>query len=349
MKQNIAHNSAPASQKMNGKEQRKILVIGSINVDLVFKTEHLPLRGETIFSTHFETHFGGKGANQAFTAGKIGYKENLEVTLLGAVGEDNYGQDSLANLKKNGCVNVEHIFTLPEVSTGLANIVVAKNGDNTIIVNSGANFAIAQKSALYGGEVQFIERAQALIDQHDIILFQLELPISIVESLIIYAKSQAKEVILNPAPAPLHPLSEKVLKSVDYLIPNETELAALVGKKLFNKGETTIEAIIEAGREWFPISGVKNLIITLGEAGSYFISEEKEFKMNSYRVKALDSTCAGDSFIGSFAVELALGSSIEEALDFASQVSAVVVTKAGAQSSIPDRTEVEAFKLSFTV
>lgn len=340
-------NTQAQDVELTSKNRDRVLVIGSINVDIVFKTRALPLRGETLFSKSFETHFGGKGANQAFTAGKIGKERAIEVTFLGAVGEDNYGRESLENLKNNGNVNIEHIMTIPNVSTGLANIVVADNGDNTIIVNSGANFAIAEPRGDYNGSESFIARAKPIIDAHEIILFQLELPLPIVEALMIYAKSKGKCVILNPAPAPLTPLSSEALSAVDFLIPNETELAALAGAAHF-KGEEnlktpTVEETITAGKAWFPHSGVNNLIITLGEAGAYFINQEEAFAIRSYPVEAVDTTCAGDSFIGTFAAELAAGSTLKTALDFASRVSAVVVTKSGAQSSIPDRQEVEAF------
>src|SRR5699024_5861897 len=163
---------------------KKILVIGSINVDLVFNTEHLPLKGETLFAKHFETHFGGKGANQDFTAGRLG----ADVELMGVVGDDDDGRTSKHNLQHNGCVAVDRIAMTDKFTTGIANIVVAKNGDNHIIVNSGANFHF---------EPDYIDTIKTVIDEKKIIIFQLKITIEAVETLANYAKDNGTTIILN--------------------------------------------------------------------------------------------------------------------------------------------------------
>lgn len=302
---------------------KKILVIGSINVDLVFNTEHLPLKGETLFAKHFETHFGGKGANQAFTAGRLG----ADVELMGVVGDDDYGRTSKHNLQHNGCVAVDRIAMTDKFTTGIANIVVAKNGDNHIIVNSGANFHF---------EPDYIDTIKTVIDEKDIIIFQLEIPLEVVETLAKYAKDNGKTVILNPAPGAK--LSDELLQNTDYLVPNETELAILSGLPT-----NTPEKAIAAAKMLQKAHKIPALIVTLGEHGSYFVKADEALHIPIHKVSAVDTTCAGDSYIGAFAYMLAKGAPTREALQFAAKVSALVVTKKGAQSSVPTLSEVEAY------
>ncbi|AUF83269.1 ribokinase [Mesoplasma syrphidae] len=303
----------------------KIVVIGSLNVDSVFKVKKIPKPGATIFSSSFEYHFGGKGANQAYTIGKLGG----DVELLGVVGNDEYGSKILQHLNKEANVKIDQIRVSSKFFTGMANIIVDDFGDNQIIVHSGANFDFDSK---------YLETIKKVIDLKEIIILQLEIPLNIVEDIINYAHEQQKIVILNPAPVQSN--CEKFLSKVDYLIPNETELEILMNQKFESQSQ-----FLEAAQKFVKEKHIKNLIVTLGAAGSYLITQNVCKFINVYKANAVDSTCAGDSYLGAFATKLSQGIAIEDALDYAALVSAIVVTKNGAQSSIPSQEEIEKVKL----
>lgn len=300
---------------------KKILVIGSLNMDLVTMSERHPKLGETIIGKSFFQIPGGKGGNQAVAIAKLGG----EVTMFGCVGKDSYGEILIEELKKNN-VNIECIKK-GEKNTGIATIVVDENADNTIIVVPGANFEITTND---------IDKNIDLIKNADIVLLQLEIPIDVVEYILKKSKEYNKITVLNPAPA--EKLSIDIIKNVDYLVPNETELELLSGILIDSE-----EEVLVASKKLMDM-GVKNLIVTMGKNGSIFVGMDKVVKVGIHRVKAVDPTAAGDSFIGGVIRMMAEGKNIEEAMEFGAKVGAITVTKEGAQSSLPTWDEVLNYK-----
>ena len=297
---------------------KKVLVIGSLNMDLVTMSSRHPKLGETIIGKEYFEIPGGKGGNQAVAIAKLGG----DVTMFGCVGEDPHGDRLISGLEENK-IDIQHIKK-GKKSTGIATIVVDDNADNTIIVVPGANFELTKKD---------IDKNIELIKNTDIVLLQLEIPLDVVEYILEKSKEYGKTTILNPAPA--ENLSDNIIKNVDYLVPNETEL------ELLSKMKTSTEKeILEAGKKMMEL-GVKNLIVTMGKNGSMFISEKENFKVGIHKVKAVDPTAAGDSFIGGVIRILADGKEIKEAMEFGAKIGAITVTREGAQSSLPTWEEVE--------
>ncbi len=270
---------------------KKVLVIGSLNMDLVTMSSRHPKLGETIIGKEYFEIPGGKGGNQAVAIAKLGG----DVTMFGCVGEDPHGDRLISGLEENK-IDIQHIKK-GKKSTGIATIVVDDNADNTIIVVPGANFELTKKD---------IDKNIDLVKNTDIVLLQLEIPLDVVEYILEKSKEYGKTTILNPAPA--ENLSDNIIKNVDYLVPNETEL------ELLSKMKTSTEKeILEAGKKMMEL-GVKNLIVTMGKNGSMFISEKENFKVGIHKVKAVDPTAAGDSFIGGVIRMLAEGKEIKEAM-----------------------------------
>lgn len=299
---------------------KKVVVVGSINMDLVTMCQRVPKAGETIFGDRFFQVPGGKGANQGVAMRKLGTK----VTMLGKVGEDSFGND-LINSMKNSGVNTDYIERSKN-STGIAKIIVEANGQNRILVVSGANMDV---------DKEYIDRHIDVIKDADIVVTQLELPLPTVEYVLGKAKEFDKLTILNPAPA--EPLNEKIIRSSDIIIPNETELSFIT------RMPTDTDEEIKAACEKLLDIGVKELIVTLGSKGSLHINREKSQFHSAYMVKAIDTTAAGDSFIGGF-VKALNKNNIDEAIEFGTKVSAIAVTRIGAQSSIPTLKEVNEFQ-----
>lgn len=299
---------------------KKVVVVGSINMDLVTRCKRAPKGGETLFGEEFSQVPGGKGANQAVTIGKLG----TNVIMLGKIGKDSFGKDMLASMEKNG-VNIQHIEE-GEKATGIAKIIVEESGQNRILVVAGANSEV---------DKEYVDRHLAAIKESDIVVTQLEIPIETVEYTLKKAKEFGKITILNPAPA--RELSDEIIKNSDFIIPNESELALITGMAV-----ETEEEIKKAGKKLLDM-GVKNLIITLGSKGSLHLNRDKCEFHSAYKVKAIDTTAAGDSFIGGVVRELN-GDNISEAIEFGTKVSAIAVTKKGAQTSIPTIEEVIEFK-----
>lgn len=295
----------------------KVLVIGSLNVDLVTHVPHLPKAGETISSEKFQTNFGGKGANQAVALARLG----ADTTMIGKVGNDDYGQSLLNNLKQSG-VNTSSILE-DDGPTGMAFINVSADGENNIVLVSGANHKL---------QTSDIDQNRVLIEQSDIIIMQLEIPLEVVEYVLELAGELQKKVILNPAPA--QKLTKAMLEKVHTLIPNETELQLLTGMPVSTEAE-----ILSAGY-YLKALGIKKVVITAGEKGSYVINDDGEHHVPSFKVNVVDTTAAGDSFIAAFIVAEIKGSSDVEAAQFANKVSSIVITREGAQSSIPTLEEV---------
>ena len=300
---------------------KKALVIGSLNMDMTVKVEELPKLGETIFGNDFYESCGGKGANQAVAVSKLGMKTEM----IGMVGKDSQGEKLIQNLNKYGIIS-DNVIKSDEL-TGRAIITVDKRGDNNIIVIPGSNFKITK---------EHIQDKQDVIASSDVVILQNEIPSETVEFSLLKAKELGKITIFNPAPA--RKLSEKVFKNTDYLILNETEMEEIFEIE-FNDKEYT-EKISGKKKEY----GIKNIILTLGDKGSILFSEDNNIKKyDVYKVKAVDTTAAGDSFIGAFAMKICECGDTGEAIKYATVVSAIVVTRQGAQSSIPTKDEIKDF------
>lgn len=300
---------------------KKILVIGSLNMDFVADVSHIPTVGETILAENFELVPGGKGANQSYAIGKM----HGNVAMLGMVGQDTYGERLCENLESVG-VDVSRIRKLSGVSTGIAVIGVIPEGDNSILVIPGAN-AHVDKS--------YIMENMDLLEASDIIVVQLEIPLETVMYAVKEARKRGKTVILDPAPA-VSDLPDELFACVDVIKPNETELAILLQECSDEENLCTNAKLLQQ-------KGVKNIVVTLGGEGSYLLKEDHtEKRLHADKtVHVVDTTAAGDSYVAGLAVALARGDSLDEAVELASRVSNIVVTRKGAQTSIPSFEELE--------
>lgn len=297
----------------------KIVVIGSLNMDMVMKVDHMPSEGETILCDNMKLIPGGKGANQACAVGRLG----AEVTMLGAIGDDTYGVMQKNSLEQSG-VDVSELIVKENVNTGLAFITVNKEGNNSIVVVSGANAQFTPED---------IDRQKDVIAQSEIVILQLEIPLNTVLYAAKLAKLLGKTVILDPAPAPKQ-FPEEMYQYVDIIKPNETELSGLTG--IPDAQEHLKEAV-----QILKDRGARNVLVTLGGDGAYLDAEgEPPIHIAARKVEVVDTTAAGDAFTAAMASMLAEGKTLKEAAQFANLVSAIVVTREGAQSSIPTLQEV---------
>ncbi|MBG0785483.1 MAG: ribokinase [Anaerolineaceae bacterium] len=294
----------------------KILVVGSINMDLVVRVPHSPKPGETVLGGDFETFPGGKGANQAVAAARM----DGEVTMVGRVGIDAFGDSLIQGLLDNQ-IKTTHVIKDPDTSTGVAMIAVSADGENMIVVASGANYKVSPED---------VNDARDLMRETDLLLVQLECPLEAVAAAIELANAYGVPVVLNPAPA--QQLSRTLLANVDVLTPNENELLLL-------SGESTIEKAILKLRSW----GVKSLVITLGANGVRVVTEDMDRHLPAYEVTAVDTTAAGDAFNGAMAVILAEGKDLLDAVQYGLAAGALAATKRGAQPSLPTRDAVDKF------
>ena len=301
----------------------EILVIGSSNTDMVIQAPYLPTAGETVLGKKFVMNPGGKGANQAVAAARLGGN----VSFLGKLGEDLFGQQAIANLQREG-ISTDYLLVDPKYSSGVALITVDKQGENTIVVASGANMALTEAEIL---------QSQEAIAQAKLILLQLEIPLDTVELAVKIASESGKTIILNPAPA--FPLTDSLLSRVTILTPNQTEAKILTGIEVDSPSTARLAA------QQLYKRGVANVIITLGKEGAYLFNEQVAQLIPSYTVEAVDTTAAGDTFNGALAVAISEGQEMVEAVKFANLTAAVSVTRLGAQSSLPRRQEVEPSKL----
>lgn len=296
----------------------KIVVVGSLNMDLITQTDRLPVMGETISGISFQTVCGGKGGNQAFAAAKLGG----DVTMLGCVGGDGFGQELIGSLKKGG-VNCDRIRACAGISSGTATITVC-GGDNSIIIIPGANGEVS---------VDYVKEQLHVLDEAALIILQLEIPLETVLYIIDYAAAKNIPVMLNPSP--VRELPAEVFKRVTYMILNETECEFFTGLTV-----DTVEAAKEGLRRICEM-GTQNVIITLGSNGAVYNCGDEIGYEPAKKVKAADSTAAGDTFTAGVVVSLLEGKNMAEAIAFATRASAITVTRLGAQTSIPDRAEVE--------
>lgn len=299
--------------------QRKIVVIGSCNTDMVISMDHLPLPGETLIGGEFFMNSGGKGANQAVAAARLGGN----VSFIAKVGNDPFGKRALEQYRAEG-IDVKHILTDPEQPSGVALIMVDAQGENSIAVASGANAHLTTKD---------IDNAKEILSRADIVLMQLETPITTVEHAANVAKRSGAKVILNPAPA--QPLSESLLQNLYILIANETEAEFISGTQITDMDSVARAADILCDK------GVEKVVITLGSRGAFVKERGNYHQIPGLKVKAVDATAAGDTFCGALCVALAEGKNLTEAVTFANRCAAVTVTRMGAQSSLPYRSEIE--------
>jgi len=288
-------------------------------MDLVVETERYPEEGETIIGGKFEQIPGGKGANQALAAAKLGD----EIEFIGACGDDSFAPKLKSSLKAGGAV-IDNIFEIKGVSTVVAVITVDKKGNNRIIVSPGANYQLGPDK---------IEKVKNKIIEAEIVLLQLEIPVATIEKIVEIASENNTQIILDPAPA--QKLSDRILAKVDYLLPNEGELDLLLDESESKSRLEKIEELLGIG--------VKNIIVTEGDKGINYYSKGKNMHLDTLPVKAVDTTAAGDVFAGAFAASLMAENRLKEALEFAVQAAAYSVTKRGAQSSIPDKKELSQF------
>lgn len=302
--------------------QKPIVVVGSINLDLVVGAERIPQVGETIIGNTFNTFFGGKGANQAVAAAKLGYP----VAMVGNVGSDAFGTQLRNGLKDAG-VDAAYVNTV-EGPSGVALITTGRRGENNIVVVPGANGRLTP---------ELLEQAAPLLQRAGFLLAQLEIPMETVEYLAQFAERHNIPLMLDPAPA--HQLSEKLLRRLTWITPNETEAKELLKAEVRNGDEDSY-----AAADRLLTSGVQNVLLKLGSNGCVIAegTRAKE-RIPAFSVDAVDTTAAGDAFNAGFAVGLMRGSTVGSSAVFASAVAAISVTRPGAQPSMPTGDEVARF------
>lgn len=294
----------------------KISVIGSINMDMIVSVNSMPKVGETIISNNFKTAHGGKGANQAVASRRLGN----EVYMISKIGQDANGSELLNSLKEEQ-INVDNIFISKDKPTGAAIITVNEEGNNSIMVIPGSNMDIS---------IDEIHQCEEVIKNSDILVAQFETPIEATTEAFKIGKENEIITILNPAPAKEIP--DELLKYTDIIIPNETEAQVLTGIEV-----TDLESAKRAAKTFID-KDVQTVIITMGEKGAAVITKESSIIVPAFKVKAVDSTAAGDSFIGALTTKLKKNYDMDnliEAVKFGNRVSAIVVQKQGAQPSIP--------------
>jgi ribokinase len=298
-----------------------ILVIGSINADLVVRAPHFPAPGETLQGSDLVTVPGGKGANQAVAAARLG----ASVAMLGRVGNDNFGSLLLDSLQQNH-VDITLATKDENSASGTAIIVVDAHGQNSIVLSPGANGKVSKED---------VQKSGADFYGAKIILLQHEIPFETVTFAAELASEKKIIVILNPAPA--REVPDELLKKIDFIIPNETELGFLT-KQIISDVKSA-----EAAARSLVQRGAKNVIVTLGANGALIVNKNFAKHVPPFKVNVVDTTAAGDAFIGGLAKSLLDGKSLEDAVQYASACGALAVTKFGAQTSLPSADEVEKF------
>jgi ribokinase len=295
-----------------------IVVIGSTNTDMIIKVPHLPAPGETILGGKFSVAQGGKGANQAVAAARAGGR----ITFVSCVGKDLFGKKSLEELSKEG-IDISKVKIVDGVSSGVALINVSMSGENSISVAPGANSQLLPED---------IEAVAGLIKTADLVLLQLEIPMDTVKKAVQIAHEEHVTVMLNPAPGSL--LDQELLSMVTVLTPNENE-AVLIAQspELARSNEALAHALLQ--------KGPGTVVLTLGENGAYFSSAKEEEHVPGFRVQAVDTTGAGDTFNGYLAVALAKGDNLKCAVTLANRAASQSVTRLGAQPSIPKISELD--------
>jgi len=310
-----------AGPLLRGFMESTILVLGSSNVDLILRVPRFHHPGETIRADNLTTVFGGKGANQAIASKQLG----AEVALITRLGDDHYGKSYRRYLTEKG-LNPKFIFLDKKVPTGIAFIELDSRGENRIVVSPGSNSSLS---------VDDLKRCSLLFRKIKVFVTQLEIPIETVTMGLKMAKRYGALTLLNPSPT--RPLSTEILSLADFIVPNELEAQALTGLKM-RKDQDLPKMAARLLK-----MGVKNVAITLGSKGLYFKNQNEEIWMKAFKVKVVDTTAAGDAFMGGLACGLAGGKPIQEALMFANAAGALATTKLGAQPSLPYKNELDAF------
>ncbi|MCX6018070.1 MAG: ribokinase [Chloroflexi bacterium] len=310
--------------------KKRITVVGSSNVDLIMKMDRLPRVGESVTDADFRQTFGGKGANQAYAATLAGRTSPpTEVTFVSCVGDDAYGAQVIENMRAAGA-NVEHVFVEPGVATGTALIMIGEAGRNYISVAPGANYCLRP---------EHVERAAAAIDACDLLVLQYEVPVETGIAAARRAHAHGIPVMLNLAPP--RPISDDFLSMLDYFVVNETEAAFVLGFDVDSDKNVRRAAAALLAR------GPRNVIITLGEKGAFVATGDGQSALvPSFPVTAIDTTAAGDTFCGAFAVALLENRPPLEAAHFANAAAAITVTRLGAQAAVPTREEIDEFQIS---
>ena len=300
----------------------KVVVIGSSNIDMVAQVSHLPAPGETVGDANFMQSLGGKGANQAVAAARLGGS----VTFVTSLGNDMYADILKNHFKKEG-ITTDYIIDDVNHPTGTALIFVANSGENCIAVAPGANYSLLPGSITHFSKV---------IDEADIIVMQAEIPYETIKKIALSAKQKGKKVLFNPAPACL--IDEELMKAIDILVVNELEAAFISGIEYTgNNLEEIALSLLQAG--------ARNAVITLGSQGVYMKNDKEIIQLPGYKVNAIDTIAAGDTFCGALAVICAQREIDRDALSFANAAAAIAVTRSGAQPSIPTLDEVKHFML----
>jgi len=299
--------------------KKSIVVVGSSNTDMVIQLDRIPRPGETILGGKFVMAAGGKGANQAVAAARAGG----DVTFVARVGRDMFGDQAVAGFEKDG-IRVDHVIRDKASPSGVALIFVAKDGENSIAVASGAN------SNLSPADVQ---KARQAIAAASLLVMQLETPLPTVQAAAEIAAKAGVPVIVNPAPA--CPLPDGLLGLISILTPNETEVELLTGIQVSD------DATAERAADCLLARGIKTVIITLGPRGAFVVSEEFRGLVPGFKVEAVDTTAAGDVFNGALAVALTKQQALADAVRFANAAAALSVTRWGAQPSAPRRKEIK--------
>jgi len=301
----------------------RVLVVGSINMDLIVRCRQMPRPGETVLGQDFHTAPGGKGANQAVACARLG----AETTMVGRVGEDDFGRSLLAGLAADG-VKVEPVQVTSGVASGVALIVLEEEGDNRIVVASGANAMIGAEDAA---------RAEALLDRCDVVLMQLEVPLAVVKRVAAAAKARDVRVVLDAGAATRDAADSHLFASLDVLSPNEAETEVLTGLSV----RTLEEARLAARALWE--MGAAQVVLKLGSRGALWFRAGVERHVPAFSIDPVDTTAAGDAFTAGLAVALASGEGMDECLRRASAAGALACLTLGAQPSMPTRAQVDVF------
>ncbi|HOJ01336.1 MAG TPA: ribokinase [Anaerolineaceae bacterium] len=300
---------------------KKIIVLGSINMDLVVGAERAPEGGETLFGSSFQTIPGGKGANQAVATARLGG----EVAMIARVGDDGFGDELITKLVENS-IDVQQVRRDASRPTGVALIVVETSGQNRILVVAGANGQVSKAD---------VDDAGTLFDRSDFIVLQLETPLETVAYAISVAKSRHVQTVLNAAPA--RPLPDDLLRQVDYLLVNESEAEAIAGKSV-----KSVDSAFEVASA-LQKKGTGKVILTLGDKGAVAADGEATWHTPAFAVKAVDTTAAGDAFTGGLVTALQQGFALKDAIIRASAAGALAACTFGAQPSLPTSDELQAF------
>ena len=303
---------------------KNIVVIGSSNTDMVVKTTHLPIGGETVLGGDFFMNAGGKGANQAVAAARYGNR----VVFVAKTGNDLFGEQVRASMKQDGIVT-DYVFVDPEHPSGVALITVNQEAENCIVVAGGANMYLGKED---------IDKAHDEIVNANVVLMQLETPIATVEYAAQMAAEAGVRVILNPAPAPAEPLSKELISNLFLITPNRSEASRLTGIEV-----TDLASAQRAAISLYEM-GAKNVIVTLGSEGSLVYDGQMIMRVEAIKVEAVDTTAAGDTYNGVLASVIAEGKSLIDAVHEANIAGAISVTRMGAQPAAPTRAEIQAMK-----